>query len=54
MLPVEKEKDTKSNQQAAKKTDGKAGVAEKVPQPTEGLDRQGKKPPEKAALEKPH
>ncbi|XP_031978800.1 myomesin-1 isoform X3 [Corvus moneduloides] len=54
MPPVEKEKDTKSNQQAAKKTDGKAGVAEKVPQPTEGLDRQGKKPPEKAALGKPH
>lgn len=53
MLPVEKEKDTKSNQQA-KKTDGKAGVAEKVPQPTEGLDRQGKKPSEKAALGKPH
>ncbi|XP_062357066.1 myomesin-1 [Cinclus cinclus] len=49
--PVETDKDTKSNQQAAKKTAGKAGVAEKVPQPT---DRQAKKPPEKAALGKPH
>lgn len=50
---METEKDTKSNQQAAKKTAGKAGVAEKIPQPTESLDRQGKKPPEKAALAKP-
>lgn len=54
MPPVETEKDTKSNKQAAKKTDGKGGVAERVPQPTEILDRQGKKPPEKAALGKPH
>lgn len=51
---METEKDTKSKQQAAKKTAGKAGVAEKVPQPTESLDRQGKKTPEKAALGKPH
>lgn len=45
--PVEIEKDTKSNQRAAKKTDGKAAVAEKVPQPTQGLERQAKKPLEK-------
>lgn len=51
---MEREKDTKSKQQAAKKTDGKAGTAEKGPKSTESLDRQGKKPPEKAALGKPH
>uniref|UniRef100_A0A8C8BMT2 Myomesin-1 n=1 Tax=Otus sunia TaxID=257818 RepID=A0A8C8BMT2_9STRI len=45
--PVETEKDTKSKQQAAKMTDGKAAVAETVPQPTESLDKQGKKPLEK-------
>lgn len=50
---METEKDTKSKQQAAKKTAGKAGVAEKAPQPTETLDRQGKKPLEKAASGKP-
>ncbi|XP_014794001.1 PREDICTED: myomesin-1 isoform X2 [Calidris pugnax] len=42
--PVETEKDTKSNQQAGKTTDGKAAAAETVPQPAESLDRQGKKP----------
>lgn len=41
---METEKGTKSNQQAAKTTDGKAAAAEMVPQPTESLDRQGKKP----------
>lgn len=51
---METEKGIKSNQQTAKKTAGKAGAAEKVPQPTESLDRQAKKPPEKAALGKPH
>lgn len=45
--PVETEKDTKTNQRAAKTTDGKAAVGEMVPQPTESLDRQGKKPLEK-------
>uniref|UniRef100_A0A8D0FFK9 Myomesin-1 n=1 Tax=Strix occidentalis caurina TaxID=311401 RepID=A0A8D0FFK9_STROC len=45
--PAETEKDTKSKQQAAKMTDGKAAVAETVPQPTESLDKQGKKPLEK-------
>lgn len=47
ILPVETEKDMTRNQRAAKKTDGKAAVAEMVPQPTESLDRQGKKPLEK-------
>ncbi|XP_071593355.1 myomesin-1 isoform X5 [Heliangelus exortis] len=44
--PVETEKDTQSNQQAAK-TDGKAAVAEKAPQPAGSLDKQGKKTSEK-------
>jgi len=47
IAPVETEKDTKSNQRAAKKTDGKAAVAETVPQPTDSMDRQGKKSVEK-------
>ena len=45
--PVETEKDTKSNQRAAKMTDGKAAVADTVPQTKESLDKQGKKPLEK-------
>uniref|UniRef100_A0A663M971 Myomesin-1 n=1 Tax=Athene cunicularia TaxID=194338 RepID=A0A663M971_ATHCN len=45
--PAETEKNTKSKHQAAKVTDGKAAVAETVPQPTESLDKQGKKPLEK-------
>uniref|UniRef100_A0A672U9X0 Myomesin-1 n=1 Tax=Strigops habroptila TaxID=2489341 RepID=A0A672U9X0_STRHB len=53
ICPVEKEKDTKSNQRTAKTTGGKAAVAEKVPQPMERLDKQGKKPLEKTALSKP-
>ncbi|KAM9022411.1 myomesin-1 isoform 1-T1 [Ara ararauna] len=53
ICPVEKEKDTKSNQRAAKTTGGKAAVVEKVPQPTESLDKKAKKPLEKTALSKP-
>uniref|UniRef100_A0A8B9FVF1 Myomesin-1 n=1 Tax=Amazona collaria TaxID=241587 RepID=A0A8B9FVF1_9PSIT len=51
ICPVEKEKDTKSNQRAPKKTGGKAAVVEKAPQPTESLDKKAKKPLEKNSLE---